>query len=396
MEFDYKEWTERHDRCVVLVNRLCDLDTKSDVNKCASALCVMSHAMQDIKSYFEDNDKSTAELCFLIRNVDVAITCILDLNNLLLKIGTNKQDKALEKCFVNCKIVHDFRTLRSLILAHPVDTNYINDNGEKETIYLEDILPARPVDVLLGLEGHDYTLRMCHPNTQFSHFKPLKISEEIVPVINEIIDGILKLSQRLQDSISQYENNLRDEKLIIDQSNMESYIVSLDKELQQRYPSCVHDTTFFDGSVRHYSIVYDCLMYVKASYSGETQNKFNIFLQYIKDELRRIENDLQSMTYDTSEESYFVLFNNPDFANREHYAKEKMFYLHDSDATSFTSKEMPRSPVSDAFCGIQQFKILIPYIEKYLPVDTAVSDKELYCEYIAANYLSNISERKES
>lgn len=50
---------------------------------------------------------------FLIRNIDVVVTGMLDINNLLLGIGINKQRKAIEKCFTNNVTIGGFRTLRS-------------------------------------------------------------------------------------------------------------------------------------------------------------------------------------------------------------------------------------------------------------------------------------------
>lgn len=391
MNYDYKDWTEKHNHCVESVRRICELDSKYDINRCASAMAVMNFSMQDIDSYFKSNNRTSAELCFLIRNIDVIITSILDLNHDLLGVGLSRQDKAIKKCFDQPEIIHSFRTLRSLLLAHPIDTNYTNDDGQSETVYLEDILPASSMmDKLIKLGEHDYTLRMCHPDTEFSHFKPLKIDTDIIPVINEIVNGIKLITEKLQKIISEYEKKLQNEPLIIDNSDMEKYIMTLNGELKKRYPSCVTDTEYTDGSVKHYSIVYGCLKYVKASFLSKTQEKYDIFLDYIMSELKRVEKDLQAMTYDSSEESYFSLCYNPDFAKNESYAKEKMAYLDESDTTSFTEEDIPNTTPSNAIWGIQQFKKLIPYIEQYIPVDTTVSDRELYCEYIAAEYLSNI------
>lgn len=392
MDYDYKDWTEKYNHCVKSVRRICELDSKYDINRCASATAVMNFSMQDIGDYFENNNQTSAELCFLIRNIDVMITSILDLNHDILGVGLSRQDKAIEKCFNQPEIIHNFRILRSLLLAHPVDTNYTNDEGQRETVYLEDILPASSMDELIGLGEHDYTLRMCHPNTEISHFKPLKIDTDIIPVINEIVNGIKLLTRKLQKIISEYEEKLKKESLIIDNSDMKKYIMTLDDELKKRYPSCVTDTEYTDGSVKHYSIVYDCLKYITTSFLSKTQEKYDIFLDYIMSELKHIEKDLQAMTYDLSEKSYFSLCYNPDFAKNESYAKKKMIYLDKSDATSFTEEDIPNTTSSNALWGIQQFKKLIPYIEQYIPVDKTVSDRELYCEYIAAEYLSNIEE----
>ena len=144
MGFDYELWKKRQKICVETVRRFYELDNKKNSVKCNSILCVMNNAMQDIQSYFDNHKKSAAELCFLIRNIDVVITGILDINNLLLGIGLNKQEKAIEKCFTNKEIICGFRTLRSQILAHPVDTHYINDRGKLEIVYMEDFRPFNP------------------------------------------------------------------------------------------------------------------------------------------------------------------------------------------------------------------------------------------------------------
>ena len=102
MAFDYSIWVKKHNACVQSVLRLCELDRSKEAVKksvkCNSTLCVMGNAMQDIQGYFERNVRSTAELCFLIRNVDVIISGILDINRMLFGIG-GKQDKAIERCF---------------------------------------------------------------------------------------------------------------------------------------------------------------------------------------------------------------------------------------------------------------------------------------------------------
>ena len=43
MNYDYKDWIEKHGKCVEVVNRLCEHDvSKYNVNKCFSAMAVMN------------------------------------------------------------------------------------------------------------------------------------------------------------------------------------------------------------------------------------------------------------------------------------------------------------------------------------------------------------------
>lgn len=394
MSIDYELWRKRHTECVLTVQRLCELDKRSDAKersvKCNSALCVMKNAMQDIQGYFQRDERSSAELCFLLRNIDVIVTGILDINNLLLGIGLNKQEKAIERCFTEKETISSFRTLRSLVLAHPVDTHYINGKGESETVYLEDVLPFNPaIDGLIIKKKCDYVKRMCKPESNESFFEPLIINEDIVPSINTIIDSVELLTKEIGKQIVIAETDLTKQKLVLVKETIQDYIISLDKELEKRYPSAVENIEYEDGTVDHYSIVYECLMYYNAEFAKTTMEKYQIFLQYIASELRKIENDIQNMEFD--EDKYFTRLYNSDFASPYFYEQQKMEYLRSSDETSYTENHIGDDTPSNELWGIRCFRILIPYIEKYIPVDVSVSDKELYCLYVAAKYISNIS-----
>lgn len=391
MSFNYDLWQKRHCACVDKVQRLCDLDNNKDSVKCNSTLCVMKNAMQDIQGYFQNNIQSSAELCFLIRNIDVIVTGILDINNLLFGIGLNKPEKAIERCFVNKDIVCKFRTLRSMILAHPVDTHYINDRGESETVYLEDILPFNPqIDGFLVKEKCDYVKRMCKPESNRSFFEPLSIDSDIIPVINTIIDSIELLTINTEKQIALAESKLSQQNLNLEKDSIQNYIISLDKELEKRYPSAVENVKYENGTSIHYSIVNQCLLFYNAHFAKETQEKYDVFLEYIKSELYKIESDLQQMQF--NEDNYFALLYNPDFAPSLSYERQKMEYLLNSDDKSYTEDFIGNDTPSNALWGVRCFRLLISYINKYIPVDVAVSDKELYCQYVAAEYLSNINE----
>lgn len=393
MSFDYSLWVEKHNTCVESVLRLCELDKSRDSVKksvkCNSTLCVMGNAMQDIQSYYEGNVRSAAELCFLVRNVDVIITGIMDINNMLFGIGLNRQDKAIERCFPEKDVISRFRTLRSLILAHPVDTHFNNEKGESVTVYLEDVRPFNSIiDGFAVKEKCDYVRRMCSPETDESYFEPLSVDKDITPVINAIIDALDTLINNVERETQNAEKNLSEVNLEIDRSTTEAYIKSLDTELEKRYPSAIENTKYENGMTEHYSIVYECLMFFNAHFSESTQSRYNTFLEYLMSELRKIEADLQAMKY--NEDNYFELLYCPDFAPSLSYEKQKMEYLRSSSGTSFTEDFIGNDTPSNALWGVRCFRHLIPFIEKFIPVDVSVSDKELYCQYVAANYFCNI------
>lgn len=387
MKFDYELWKTNHNVCVETVRRFCELSSNRDSVKCNSTLCVMNNAMQDIQSYFENNKKSSAELCFLIRNVDVIVTGILDINNLLLGIGLNKTEKAIARCFTDKKIIYEFRTLRSQILAHPVDTQYINDRGTPEIVYLEDFKPYNQLfDGFLVERKCDYVKRMCRPESHGSYFEPLSEEYDIVPVVNVIIESIKLLSDNIEKQINLEEEVLFKQPLCLVKNTLNDYIISLDRELEKRYPSSIGNVECIDGGKRHYSVVSQCLMFFEAEFMSETQEKYEVFLEYLKTELKRIEEDLQQMQF--NEDKYFSMLYNSDFAPEFSYECSRMSYLLESDKKSYTEEYIENDTPSDALWGIRCFRVLIPYISKYIKVDLNVSDRELYCEYIAANYFS--------
>ena len=393
MIFDYEAWKTRHVECVEKISRLCDLDESKDFVKCNSALCVMNYAMQDIYSYFERSNESFAELCFLIRNIDVIITGILDINNIIFGIGLNKQEKAIERCFTDKSSVCKFRTLRSQILAHPVDTHYIDKDGELEIIYLEDVQPYNPnIDGFIIEKKCDYVKRMCKPISNTSYFEPLTLDEDIIPVINTVIKSLKLLSDSVEHLIKQTEGKMSLIPLEISRNSMQDYIISLDRELEKRYPAAVENIVFDDGSEERYSIVFECIDYFNASFTNETQEKYCVFLEYINSELNKIETDLQNMRFD--EDKYFLLLYNPDFASSLSYEKQKMEYLRRSKDTTYTEEYIGNDTPSNSLWGIKCFRDLMPYINEYIPVDVNVSDKELYCQYVAAEYLSNVKIQK--
>lgn len=389
MGFDYNLWKERHNMCTERVSRFCDLNKDKNSVKCNSTLCVMNNAMQDIQSYFESDNLSVAEFCFLIRNIDVIVTGIMDIYNLLLGVGLRKQDNAIEKCFTDRNIICGFRHLRSLILAHPVDTKYNNESGVEEIEYLEDIQLFNPTTHgFIVKEKCDYVKRMCKPESDLSYFEPLNVEEEIVPVINVIIASLQLLVDNIEKEINVIEKNLCGQSLNLNRETIENYILSLDKELERRYPSAIENTKLENGISRHYSIVYQCKVFFEASFKEITQEKYNVFLDYLREELEKIEHDLQYMQF--NEDKYFRLLYDSDLAPGLSYERSKMIYLLNSEGTSYTEKDIGNDTPSNTLWGTRCFTKLIPYIEKFIPVDLTVSDRELYCQYVAAEYLSNI------
>lgn len=92
-----------------------------------------------------------------------------------------------------------------------------------------------------------------------------------------------------------------------------------------------------------------------------------------------------------NEDNYFSLLHSSRFAADCCYEQQKMEYLLYSSEKSFTEEYIGDDTPSNTLWGIRCFRLLMPYINEFIPVDVSVSDKELYCQYVAAKYLSNIN-----
>lgn len=174
-----------------------------------SSCCVADRAMIDIDDYFNRNACSRESLVYLIRNIDFVVGCIIALNE---NLGFAKADPNISKLkqsfdLNDHKIIEDFRTLRSMVVAHPVDTHFKNDKGERSIIYLEDIYPMRDADFFRlfpsydNVSDNDYLLQKGNPNSEEcrSFYEPLLIDRDIKPVIEALYRGLDRLTSRLDD-----------------------------------------------------------------------------------------------------------------------------------------------------------------------------------------------------
>ena len=390
---------DKHNELINICDKYCEMqkniqktsDAKNNKaiakEKMLSATALLRNTRYDICHYFEGKP-SRDSLRALISNIDAAVECIRHLNNAVLDVGLSSYEKSIKKCFLNPKIIIDFRDLRSLILAHPFDTwQGENFQGYLEDIYLNDGLLQHSVG-----KDCEYVLSIHHPKSDVPSFRGLSHEKDICPVIDEITVAVNLLLERVLLKYDELVENLKATPLNIDETNIKTYLDSLEQEMYIRCPWEISDAPMIDNEgndcIEHCnSLLSKCYMYFDMHYSiQDTEEKYQKFLDYIKSELKRIEHDLQTMEIDDN--TYFSL-EHGSFCDGMGYECEKMFYLYDSDETSWTTEPI-NQPCSNALWGVRCFRKLMPYIEQYFTVDTSVSDKGLYCQYVLASYLHNI------
>lgn len=383
---------DKHNEMIILCDKYCELQkTSTNMEKMSSATAHLRNAMYDIYHYF-DGKPSRDALLALIRNIDTAIESIRHINNAVFSVGLSNPEKSFRKCFSNPQVIIDFRDLRSLILAHPFDTYTGSGDNKEFKGYLEDIyLNDKLLQHRVGKDC-EYVLSIHHPNSDVSQFRGLSHQKDICPVIDEISSGVNLIIERVSSKTSELIEKLKATPLNLDETNIKTYLDSLDQEMSIRCPWEISDTPMIDNEgneyIEHYnSFLSKCYMYFDMHYSiQDTEAKYQKFLDYIKTELKRIEHDLQSMEIDNY--TYFSL-ENGSFCDGMGYECEKIFYLYESDETSWTTAPISPSCSSNALWGVRCFRKLMPYIEQYFTVDTSVSDKGLYCQYVLAKYLHN-------
>ena len=384
---------DKHNEMIFLCDEYCELQ-KSSTNgeKMSSATAHLKNAMHDICYYFEGKPSREALLA-LIRNIDTAIESIRHINNAVLGVGLSSPEKSFAKCFSNPQVIIDFRDLRSLLLAHPFDTYKGSGENKEFKGYLEDIYLNDGILQYSVDKDCEYVLSIHHPNTDVSQFRGLSHQKDICPVIDEISGAVELIIEKVSSKKEELVEKLKTTPLKLDKTNIKTYLDSLEKEMYIRCPWQISDTPMIDGEgndfIEHYnSLLSRCYMYFDIHYSiHDTEEKYQQFLDYVKSELKRIEHDLQTMEIDDN--TYFAL-EHGSFCDGMGYECEKMFYLYDSDKTSWTKEPISPNCSSNALWGVQCFRKLMPYIEQYFIVDTSVSDKGLYCQYVLANYLHNV------
>lgn len=210
MGYYVDKWSSYYKPFYKKLNELLD-DGRIDVSNkpiLYSSCCVADRAMMDIDYYFKVNACTRESFVYLIRNIDFVVNSIIALNENLGFIPDKKNGGKLRESFdINDhKTIEDFRTLRSMVIAHPVDTHFKNDKGERSIVYLEDVYPMRGPNALKLFHNEvsedDYLLQKGDPNSEecMSFYEPLLIDHDIKPVIEALYRGLDRLTSRLDDS----------------------------------------------------------------------------------------------------------------------------------------------------------------------------------------------------
>lgn len=203
IEYDFEKWVACHNKYNKKLTKILDNENNiKNKSKCLSALEVMATSMQDINKYIINKTDSIADFYQLIRNIDVYISSLITIHSILFGTSKHPKDSVIEQIFKNPNIIYEFRDMRSLILAHPIDTRYKNNNKQIE--YLGMIINKNnPVAIQYKSDNdYDFILKKCKPDTELSYFDKLSIDKDIIPVINELYKALINLNKKTKPIIT--------------------------------------------------------------------------------------------------------------------------------------------------------------------------------------------------
>ena len=378
--YNFKSFSNENQlaKCREVIKCLCGIDLKYDNPKYQTLLNKIYLCEQNIQYRLSNDIKTYSKLCALVYDIHQLISHIIDLNCAIFNINRNDLHDVMQKCFYNPLLIDKFNILYNLIIPyyrHKENTLVVTHFDK--VVRVNNILTANEYKRLYNLSNtqstdFDFVIDIIDTTTNESHFESIRIVDDIIPVIVELELDTHKFLLNVEDILSYYNAHDRKIPLDLDKSDLKSYVASLKKELYKRYPSA-------DGDILDM-----CEVFITTSFKSPTQEKYNIFLNYIISELHKIEYDLQSMTYDITEKSYLSLYND------EIDTPIEDLFFSDNSTLNYNEEEIKLYIPDYIREAIEQFKNITPLIEQYMPVDLSVSDKGLYCQYKAYQYLRKV------
>lgn len=388
---DYRIYINRMERYLELIGH-------EDSEKISTANLLIDYAIQDINTKIDElnqmdkNDYSTGYFYVITIKTDHIIHSVEQLHKAMkLKRPTNSNIKK-------------FRLIRSLTLAHPLETTRYNeyDFGDENIKWCEDV---RPYNRAFGdSETTDFRMIIREKGIKLSKELPVNIEEDIVQAARSALESLSGIFEYIDQRIVTKENDFR--KLpIFDNSNTlfdKDYILQLINALKERYPSQVEVVEYQDDKIKEYSTLGKIRERLLLSF--QNQNKDDKYEKY-KVELRKILKSystyLQNMTLEEhldelDNRSYQLLHPSIDrlmkLSGKDiNYESSKIREYLDTDDSSFIALSQMRnfkeSDLSNPEFALFKLYQLTEYLNPYFEIDKVVA-----IQYDVALYFLNEQE----
>lgn len=413
------------------IYRYLELCPRDNAEKIRGAIVVANRSIMDIDSQleaFDTNDPRLSVFYQLLIKVDCLIGAVEYLYKELL--CSDKGKGAVRKWLdgewgTDLRSIRRFRMIRSLAIAHPLETDRYPDFGvdKDDGVWCEDVLPRNS---MIGDDG-DYVLAMLRPGSAVDERLPVTIEDDFSVPANCALDALGRLGEAISCKSRAKIAELSKTPLRAHaEMPLPDYLDALKKDLEDRYPSKVERINYEDGFDRGYSIIDKAEQLLRVSFSDKcVEAAYAGYRSFVLEALYEFADSLQKMDLEgerfrgdgveaapNAEDrlgsaiypscSEFVFLCEIDGAS---YCFEKILgYLDSSEGRSVESARCKLVSLgypgctqgdacSNAEWGIIQLLKVVDVIRLFFPLTLDASDVELYCQVCAAAYYSTSEDR---
>lgn len=428
------------------IDRYLELEPIDQKEKVDAITLNIRYIIEDINEQIDRYNSKEIDLGIyyqMMIKVDFMISAIEELYKIFLNY---KKCKILEEIFKeeDLKEINKFRLLRSLTLAHPLETTRYPEvgYGKENNKWYIDIHPLSPTDRLFdtnnSLKDGDFVLKIKEQGKEYINKEPIYIEKNIFNIAQIVLKYLKNFNELIEKKVSDKIEILKSQKIEINKERLSKEdILKLKSELKKRYPSYIEiidkekfNPEDFKRKIEEFLKVGN-LEYIQEDQTEESEyiqeeycsldnalivleiefkdsninNLYNEYKESVKKVIIEYAEALQNMSLEEDEEEKL---NNAIFPNTEvlKSKNEKNLYrcekiqsnLLKSNNKSIDKvrEKLKEYTYQECECifneiewEIMQLLMLEEDIKEYFPIDIDVNDKMLFAQYCAALYFAN-------
>lgn len=385
------------------MNRYNELNITDHTEKIDTAAVIINYAIQDINRNIKEVNElaekkerrySTRIFYELVIKTDHIIHSV-DQVSKIMKIKNGK-NIAIEK----------FRRIRSLTLAHPLETTrYENQGFGNENIkWCEDVRPFNPLFNYKDKTG-DFYMVIKEQGKDLPEREAVSIENDILEAAKIAIKRLDLIANEFETWINKQTEFFQKKDIFDGVENFSNDGEFLDKlfiALKERYPSKVEVINYDGGKIVENSIIDDIKARLLLDLEDEKRNEtYKVYRNELKTVVEKFAVQLQDMTLDEEIENELRDIFFPDVKTLEKlvgvnltYINDKIHeYLYNSDDFSFYSIQQrnirSESELSNSEFSFAKIYDLLEYLTPYFDIDLNSSDRIIAIQYYVALFLLN-------
>lgn len=388
------------------MRRYFELIENDNQEKIETAILIINYAVQDINSKVEELNRvgKSSYTSGYFYELTIKTDHIIHSVEQLLKIMKPQRIKN--------PVIKRFRLIRSLALAHPLETTRYEEFGfGKDNIrWCEDVRPYnRAFD---DSESTDFRMIIRERGAKKTTIFSVNIEEDLLNAARIALNLLNDISSIFEDEITTAENNLKEQKIFENDEELSDsdYVSKCLTALKVRYPNQIEVVEYIDGRVEEYSTL--AKVGERLSLSFRDQRKEKKYEQY-KDELRKLlykySLHLQNMTLEKNLEELENSFSKLLYPSitylmklsgiKTDYGFSKIYdYLNSetevtSELLSQRGKFYEDELSNEEFALYEIYKVS-EYLNPFFKIDFYEVDKVVSIQYCVALYFLNMSEQE--